>query len=280
MKRRHLLIIGILVFLCSAVLQAPAATVYGWLAPDAAHASLQLTGISGTVCKGRAAQLSLGGQPAIGNMGWQFQPLQLLLGRASLRLSGGDQGTLLDGTVFALPSGTVVVSDFRLNGPVKALLTALGQAFVPVEGTAAIDLSELRLRQAWPQSAAGSLTIRGLAWKLGRDPVPLGDFEALFENETGGIRATLRSLDGALELQGEGSVGQDRRYAMELRMKPKPDAPPLVNNLVKNLGAPDRQGWYRLLRNGEVPAPESGDEAPPEELPEQFSDEAVESDAE
>lgn len=278
MKRRHLLVIGVLVFLCSAVLQAPAATIYGWLAPEAA--SLQLTGISGTVSNGRAAQLSLGGQPAIGNLGWQFQPLQLLLGRASLRLSGGDQGTLVDGTVFALPSGTVVVRDFRLNGPVKALLTAFGQAFVPVEGTAGIDLSELRLRQAWPQSAAGTLTVRGLAWKLGRDPVPLGDFEALFENETGGIRATLRSLGGALELQGEGSVGLDRRYATELRMKPKPDAQPLVTNLVKNLGAPDRQGWYRLLRNGEVPLPESGLEALPEEAPEQYSEEAADPDAE
>lgn len=280
MSRRHLLVLGLLVFLFSAVFQAPAATLYGWLVPDASSSSLQLTGISGTVSKGRAAQVSFAGQPAIGNLGWQFQPLQLLLGRGSLRLSGGDQATLLDGTVHALPSGTVVLSDFRLNSPVKALLAAFGQAFVPVEGTAGIDLSELRLRQGWPQTAAGTLTVRGLAWKLGRDPVPLGDFEAVVENQTGGIRATLRSLGGALELQGEGSVGQDRRYAIELRMKPKPDAPPLVSNLVKNLGAPDREGWYRLLRNGEVPASAIDGEAPPDDVPEPATEEAVDPAAE
>lgn len=257
MKRSHLLLIGVVVFLLSAVMQAPAATVYGWLAPRMADSPLQLSGLSGTISHGRAAQVSYGGQPAIGNLGWQFEPLQLLLGRASLRLSGGDQGSLIDGRIYALASGTVVLSDFRLSAPVRALLTAVGQAFVPVEGTALIDLSKFELRQGWPHSAAGTLTVRGLAWKLGRDPVALGDYEALLENQTGGIRTTLRSLGGALELQGEGSAGHDRRYAIELRMKPNPNAPPLVRNLVQNLGAPDREGWHKLLRSGEVALPQS-----------------------
>lgn len=263
MKRRHLILLGLLVFLCTALLRAPAATVYAWLAPRFAAAPLRFEGLSGTLAQGRAAQLSVQGRPAVSGLGWTFQPLRLLLGRASFKLAsgGGTDAALLDGTAYLVPSGTLTLADFRLAAPLRTLFAAAGQPFVPVEGQAGSEIERIKLRANWPVSAQGTVTVRGLAWKLGREPVPLGDYEARFEDETAGIKATIRSLGGALEVAGEGRVGQDRSYELHLRMKPRPNAPPLVPNLVRSLGQPDNQGWYHLRRSGQAPAPAAAETA-------------------
>lgn len=266
MKPSNLILLGLAVFLITAILRAPVATAYAWISPRLGDAAMQLEGLSGTVSRGRAAQVVYAGQPAIRELDWTFQPLRLLLGRASFRLSSGTDGMLLDGTAFFVPSGTLTLSDFRLAAPLKAMFAAAGQPFVPVEGQVGGDVSRLKLRDGWPVSADGTVTVRSLAWKLGRDPVPLGDYEARIENETAGIKATIRSLGGALEVAGEGRVGNDRSYELQLRMKPRPDAPPMVPNLVKNLGQPDTQGWYHLRRTGQAPAPV--EEVPEGESPE------------
>ncbi|MGQ0619406.1 MAG: type II secretion system protein N [Panacagrimonas sp.] len=266
MKPANLILLGFAVFFVTAILRAPVSTVYAWAAPRFGDAVLQLEGLSGSVSRGRAAQVVYGGQPALRELDWAFQPLGLLLGRASFRLSGGTDGMLLDGTAFVVPSGTLTLSDFRLASPLKAMFAAAGQAFVPVEGQIGGDITRLKLRDNWPVAADGTLTVRGLAWKLGRDPVPLGDYEARIENETAGIKATIRSLGGALEVNGEGRVANDRSYELQLRMKPRADAPPMVPNLVKNLGQPDNQGWYHLRRTGQAPVPV--EELPEEALPE------------
>lgn len=269
MKRRNLILLGLLVFVCTLALHAPAATVHAWLAPRLGSASLRLEGLSGTLAQGRAAQILYQGHPAASGLTWTFQPLRLLLGRASFRLSSmGSEGPLIDGTVYVVPSGTLTLADFRLAAPLKAVFAAAGQPFVPVEGQAGGDVARLKLRNNWPVSAEGTITVRGLAWKLGREPVLLGDYEARLEDETAGIKATIRSLGGALEVAGEGRVGQDRSYELDLRMKPRPDAPPLVPNLVRSLGQPDNQGWYHLRRTGQAPAPPPNETPAAEENPE------------
>lgn len=255
MKRRNLILLGLAVFLITAILRAPVATVYAWVSPRLADPALELEGLSGTVSQGRAAQVVYLGRPSMRDLDWSFQPLRLLIGRASFRLNGRSEGVVLDGTVYTVPSGTLTLSDFRLAAPLKAVLAAAGQAFVPMEGQAGADIDSLKLRNNWPVSADGTISVRSLAWKLGREPVPLGDYEARLENETAGIKATIRSLGGALEVAGEGRIGNDRSYELNLRMKPRPDAPPLVPNLVKSLGQPDNQGWYHLRRTGQAPAP-------------------------
>lgn len=249
MKRGSLIALGLAVFVVSAVLNAPADRLVAWFVP--ADAGVQPRGVSGTLSSGHAAQIDVQGLPGVRDIQWTLQAWRLLVGRASFQLSGGADGMLIDGRAAIVPSGTLTLSDFRLASPLKVLLNAAGQGLLPVEGTVGTEIATLKLRDRWPQQAGGTVTVRGLGWKLGREPVLLGDYEALLENETSGLKATVRSLGGPLEVSGESRLGHDRSYELHLQMRPRPDAPPMVSNLVRNLGQPDAQGWYQLRRRGQ-----------------------------
>lgn len=252
MKKSHLIGVGLAVFLLTALLQWPASRMHGLLANGLHQSGLQLQGLSGTLSAGRVAQISVKGQGVVQDLAWTLQAWRLLLGRASLQLTGGGDGSLIDGTVYVVPSGTLTLSEFQITTALKSALAAAGQTLLPVQGQLVADIGTLRLRDNWPTRAEGLLTVRGLGWKLGREPVLLGDYEAVIENETAGIKATVRTLAGSLEISGEARASEDRSYELHLQMRPKADAPPLAINLVRNLGQPDNQGWYHLRRRGQL----------------------------
>lgn len=255
MRPRSLIALGALVFLLTALFQAPAERLLAFAAPALAQHGIALQGLEGTLSSGRVTQIERQNLPLLRDLAWTMQKLQLLFGRASFQLAGGRDGTLIDGTAFLLPSGTLGLREMNAAMPAKDLLGAAGFPFLPVEGQAGLELSAFDLREGWPDQAQGTLTLRGLGWKLGREPVVLGDYEALIENETAGIKATVRSLRGALEVRGEARAGHDRSWELHLQLRPKPDAPPMVPNLVRNLGQPDAQGWTHLRRRGHLVAP-------------------------
>ncbi len=260
MKAGRLIGLGFAVFLGSAMLLAPADRLQAWFLPG--DAPLRAQGLSGTLSQGRVTQLDVQGRPALRQLDWTLQTWQLLLGRASFRLAGGADGMLLDGTAYVVPSGTLTLSDFRLASPLAQALQAAGQGMLPVEGTFGADIRRLKLRQQWPEQAEGILSVRGLGWKLGREPVLLGDYEARLENETAGIKLSVTTTAGALLVNGTGQLGNDRSYTLDLQMRPQPDAPPMVSNLVRNLGQPDAQGWYHLRRRGQLAPPDANTPAP------------------
>lgn len=256
MKRSTLILLGVAVFLVALLLRAPAVQVQGLLGSTLAQAGVQLQGVEGSLSAGRAAQVDLRGNPLVRDLGWNLRAAHLLLGRASFALAGGREGTLVDGIVSIVPSGTLTLEDFRLASPLKGVLASAGFGpALPVEGQLSLDLRSMKLRRNWPSQAQGTLTIRGLGWKLGREAVLLGDYSATLDNETGGVKADIATLSGALEINGKARLGDDRSYEVELQMRPRPNAPPMVPNLVRSLGAPDSQGWYHVRRRGQLGAP-------------------------
>ncbi len=254
MKRGSLVALGLLVFVLTLAFQAPATRLQSWVAAALAQSGVQLQGVDGTLAEGRAVQVDLQGSPLVRDLGWKMRKLHLLLGRASFALAGGRDGQLVEGTASVVPSGTLTLNDFRIVMPLKDGLAAAGYPFMPVEGQLGLDLRSLKLRERWPRKAQGTLSLRGLGWKLGREPVLLGDYDAALDNETAGVKADVRTLSGALEVSGTARLGDDRSYDMNLQMRPKPNAPPMVANLVRNLGQPDTQGWYHLRRQGRLDA--------------------------
>lgn len=252
MRRRTLVLIGLLVFGFTLVMQTPAVQLYRLVAPRLAASGVALVGLDGTLSAGRVAQVERLAQPLLRDVTWTLNRLQLLMGRASFDLQGGRDGTLIQGTAFVVPSGTLHLRNLRLVTPLKDGAAALGFGFLPVDGQASVDLERLALRQGWPQQAQGRIALRGLSWKLGREPVLFGDYEALIETETAGLKATVRHTAGTLEVSGDARLALDGRYELNLQMRPRPDAPPMVANLVRNLGQPDAQGWFHVRRSGQA----------------------------
>lgn len=251
MKPLFLILLGLFVFVGSALFGAPADRVHHWLVAE--NAPFRALGVGGTIASGHAKLIEVRGHPTLEEISWQLQKLKLLLGRASFQISGGKEGLQLDGTAYAVPSGAISLHDFSLSSPLRKLAAAAGYTFVPAVGMIDVNIQTLTLRDHWPHNAEGILSVGNLSWKLGRDPIPLGDYQAALSDETGGIRADILTLSGELEVSGEAHINHDKSWEIHLQMKPKTGASPQLRNLMRNVGKPDTQGWYHLRQRGTQP---------------------------
>ncbi|AXQ29447.1 type II secretion system protein N [Solimonas sp. K1W22B-7] len=253
MNIRSLLLVGLAFLAIALFVQAPAASVYAWLKPKDRPLPVELFGLEGRVIEGRSSGVVRNGNTLVSNLNWELHPLQLLIGRAALSLHSEHEPVLLDGGVSVSPLGTLRVKSLRASGGLRALAAAAGYPFVPVEGQVGLDLAQLRMAKGQIQLAEGSAQLQGLAWALGAQPTPLGDFRADVTTEDGSIVVQLASVSGPLELSGEARLAPDQNYELNVRMRPKPGAPPMLPNLLMQLGAPDAQGYYTLRRQGLMP---------------------------
>ncbi|MES0875112.1 type II secretion system protein N [Sinimarinibacterium thermocellulolyticum] len=262
MKTRHLLAAALLSFVLGLIVHAPAASLYGWIAGGNAELPVRLFGVTGTLVSGAASLLARGDQPLARNVRWRLVPSSLLLGRASFALSSGGPPLLFEGVAGMGLGGAVHLRDTRASGELRALAAIAGLPFVPVNGEIGIDLASLTLVDRWPRHAHGRLQVIGLSWTLGRDPVALGDFEARIEDADDGIVATVSTLKGSIEVDGRARLAVDGAYDLDLRLRATPDAPPMVNNLLRALGPADADGYQRLRRTG-TQSPAHATDAPP-----------------
>lgn len=256
MKTRTLALIGVFAFLAFAIAHAPVAVLYGWFGPKAGPT--QLFGLDGSLLEGRVAGIVVNGKPTLSDLHWRWHPLQLLLARAAFRVDGGGEALTLDSGVALLPGGGINLTDARLAGGVKPVLGLAGQAFLPIDGQAGLTLDRLKLRKGFPTLAEGRLQLDRLAWTLAKDPLPLGDFEAVLTTESDRIIATVRPLSGPLDVGGEIRVlTADRTYEVDLQVRPKPNAEAMIQNLVRSLGQPDPQGFWHIRTRGALGPPQA-----------------------
>ncbi len=259
MKPPHLLLIGVAVFLFALIVHTPITAIYGWTIAKQAGLPVKLYGIEGSPFSGHATQINYGTQIAARNIRWTFAPAELLRARIGYHVSADGSPLLLDGKLSTGLGGSRL-TDAKASGELRVLAALAGQAFVPVNGQLGAGLEELVLRNGWPVSANGQVQLLGLAWTLGRDPVPFGDYEARIERDGDDIVARVSTLRGVVEVGGEARVMPDRRYNVNMKLRPRGDAPPLINNLLSQLGRPDADGFYRLTSGATIQAPASGEQ--------------------
>lgn len=259
MKIRNLVLIGALVFLWTALLHAPAATLYAWFGPKASP--LQLYGLDGSLDEGKVQTLGLNGRPLLQNLRWRFQPWWLPLLRASFHVESAGSDLSLKGRA-AFVFGGINLAGAEGGGTLRPLLGLAGFPFVPLDGLARFHLDSLKLRHGFPTAVDGSAELHSLSFALGASPLPLGDFKAVLSTQTpatgtsaqAGIRIVLSTLGGPLDLSGEVHLQSDRSYDYDLQLKAKPGADPNLVNLLQGggLGQPDSSGYYHLRNRGQL----------------------------
>ena len=255
MKLRWLIALGGFGFLCGALMRAPAGTLafYGWLKPAAQGApAAEVYGLQGTVGAGELTGMQIGNRRLLLDLHWQFHPLWLLLGQARFHITGSGNETSTQGDIGFAPFHTIRLHAFQASGAIKPLLAAAGQAFLPVDGKAGVDADDIVFKNGIPQKLAGTVRVQQLVWTLARDPVPLGDFQAVVSPDHGDSLAKIESTGGPMELAGDARFAADQSYTVDLKFRLKPDATPMLRNLVAGAGAPDAQGWYHLRQSGKL----------------------------
>lgn len=249
MKLRWIIAAGTLAFAATLILHAPAALLYSRKSAQPPADAVQLHGVQGTLSHGGFSALSVNNRVVLTDARWKLQPLWLGLLRLSADLeAGGD--TQLRARVSRAVFGKLRWSGVEARAGIKTLLNAAGQAVLPLEGQIEIQLPLVLLEEGTPVHAEGTASLRGLAWTLAREPLLLGDFTAALTTDDKGILATLASGPGPLELSGEARMAPDRGYDLHLQLKPRPEASPQLQSLIRSLGQPDGQGWYHIRRQG------------------------------
>lgn len=250
MKTRTLILVGIGSFLAFLIASAPVAAIYPRLAP--ADSPLQLSGLSGSIFSGSASAVSYQGRNIARPLNWRFSPLALIAARLGFDVDGSVDGLLFDGTVARTLGGNILVSSLAASGSLKGLLALSGDAQLPLDGDVGIKLDRLTLVQQFPKQASGDISIAGLRWSLGRNPLVLGDFALAVSTDAGVIVAKIAPTAGSLDVGGEVRVNADRSYEVDLKVKARPDAEPAVQNLVRTLGQPDTEGYFRIKTRAQL----------------------------
>lgn len=243
-RRTRLVVIGVAVFAAGLVLMFPARVAYEWFAPE----TVRLSGISGTVWDGSAAEGTFGGFYA-GNPGWRFRPTALFTGKLGYAVSADPAGGSFAGNVGIAPGGSVHLTDLGARLP----LTSLGNAVAAVgaEGLADLQFDALVLDDGWPVRAAGAADLRELVIPV-LSPEPLGDYHAVFETADDVVTGRFEDVSGVLDLVGTLELRPDRTYVLSGRVRATNTAPPSLVQQLRFLGQPDADGMRTFRLAGEL----------------------------
>jgi general secretion pathway protein N len=239
MKRRTLVVLGVLAFVIFALATLPARVVLGRLASSGVQAS----GVSGTVWNGQAQVLTVAGA-RIGSVAWRLRVLPLFTGRASAQVDVKRVDGFLESGVSASPSGRLSFDALTGSLPLSALPPNVlrgGWA-----GTVNLKLTELVLEDGWPTAVQGVVEVIDVTGPANK-PVNMGSYKATFAEadapEQGVLRGAVVDLGGPIEINGSVELrAADRSYRVQGLIATRPDAPSDVAKALQFLGPPDERG--------------------------------------
>lgn len=203
MKHWRLIAIGLGAYALALIVTAPATLVDAGL-QRASDGRLRLAEAQGTLWSG-SGQLEVrdaGGRTGIAkSFAWRVAPESLLRGHLVCEV-----GLEQDAKRFPV---TVSLSRIELaNADINLPATVLGLAvpkLAPLGLTGDVQIHVARLSVARDEMQ-GNATLQWRAAGSALSPVsPLGDYELRLEGEGSAVRASLRTLQGPLQLDGKGS---------------------------------------------------------------------------
>lgn len=226
------------------VVAFPARVAYHWFAPQ----TVALSGISGTVWRGRASQSNIAGL-YLGELRWRMRPLALLRGRASFDVGANPAGGVIDGNAAIGFNGDLHLARTRASLPLDAVAGLLRVA--GLRGTATADIERLRLSDGMPVAADGTAEVRGLVLPL-VSPQSIGGYRVEFFTQEDGVVASVEDTDGFVDIAGRVLLGSDRSYEFLGQLAPKAETPPAVVDQMRFLGSPNSRGQYELRLEGKL----------------------------
>lgn len=234
MRRSALVAVGAAIFLIGLIVLFPARVAYHWFGP----ATVELSGISGTIWNGRAAEGAVD-QLYLANVTWDFAPLTLFTGKAGYAITAEPVSGFIETDVAISLGGSISVSN--LNGRVP--LSALG-GLLPmngIDGRVTLEFDSLTIRDGLPIEAAGNLELANLVVRA-LSPSPLGTYRALFSTTDDIVSGKVEDVSGMLDLAGTLELRPDRSYSLTGGIAATNTAPPNIVQQLSYLGSANAEG--------------------------------------
>ena len=209
MNYRRVSVLAAALVIALLVTRAPASLLGNALPP-----AVNVTGLAGTVWKGEAAyvEIPLQAKPfALGRISWTLNPMGLFFGDViRLRSDWGSQ--TVDVSVSPALNGSFDVNDAQLRidlGWLRQLLPFY------VGGQLKADLASLTFTpDGRPTTANGRVVWENATWRAVGGDVSLGSYAVDVTTSDAGIRATIMTLKGALEVDGSVTIVGDSYRVM------------------------------------------------------------------
>ena len=209
MNYRRVSVLAAALVIALLVTRAPASLLGNALPP-----AVNVTGLAGTVWKGEAAyvEIPLQAKPfALGRTSWTLNPMGLFFGDViRLRSDWGSQ--TVDVSVSPALNGSFDVNDAQLRidlGWLRQLLPFY------VGGQLKADLASLTFTSdGMPTTANGRVVWENATWRAVGGDVSLGSYAVDVTTSDAGIRATIITLKGALEVDGSVTIVGDSYRVM------------------------------------------------------------------
>ncbi len=241
---KRLIILGLLVFFAVLVVTFPARVAYNWFAP----AELRLSGISGSIWNGSAAEVKAGGA-YIRNVTWRFSPPTLLTGRLGFKTTSNPASGTMQVVVAVSPGGEVLLSDLSGNLPLDLLHPLLQQS--GIRGDLALDFASIILSNGIPVAADGSATVSDF-FVRDLSSSRIGDFRAEFRTIDDAVVGSVEDIAGVLDVAGTIQLNRDRSYVFSGLVAPTPITPPSIVNQLRFLGSPNDRGQHEFRFEGQL----------------------------
>ncbi len=242
--KRGLLLIAALTVILALMVMFPARIAYRWAAPN----QIDLSGIHGTVWRGRADALATNGI-YFRDVSWRIKPLRLFLGTAAYRVEASPVSGFVEGVVGISIGGTLTASDLAASLPLQMFAKSLN--IRGLKGSASLQFERIRLRDGLPVAATGTVQVTNLvAPQLSRDSI--GGYRAEFSTQSDGITASVEDTDGVVDLAGSLQVAGDGSYTFLGQVVAKPETPALLQQQMKYLGSANERGQRELRIEGSL----------------------------
>ena len=243
-KHKRLVLAGIATIVIGLVITFPARVAYQWFAPG----ELKLSGITGSVWRGSAAQGSAGGF-YLANVNWRMRPCALFTGKLEFASNSKLAPGFFDAKIAMGIGGSLILSDMAGSltmDTLSALLPLNG-----IEGDVNVQFEKLVVKNGMPVEATGTLEIANLVSRY-LSPTRLGDYRAEFQSHDDGILGSVESISGVLEVAGTIALNKERNYEFVGKVAAKPSAPPSIAQQLRLLGSPDSQGKREFRIEGQL----------------------------
>jgi general secretion pathway protein N len=243
LRKRGLILAGIVAALVTVVVLFPARVAYKFASPPL----VAMSGLSGTIWNGTAREFSTHGI-YLRNLEWHLRPLSLFSGLAAFTVSGEPANGFFDSEVAVNFSGsTVTLRNLSAALPLAMFANAVG---VPgLRGSVSLQVERLELVEGRAVALDGSMDIGNVVVPLlGRGP--LGGYRADFFTQNDRIVASVEDTDGVVDLAGSLQLNPDKTYSFRGLVMAKPNTPDNLRQRIEYLPKTDRPGQHELRLDG------------------------------
>ena len=245
------LLFGLLAYVLALVFVAPVEKIYAYAAPQLAP--LQLRGFSGTLWRGEAAN---GRYNNIGmeRLGWQFNPMKLLVAKLGYSIQGRVAGARIHGDVTTRSGDNIAISDAVITTTLEQLLKEFNAPpqIGTLTGQVTIKGEHIALQNQQLKTLRGDAVVAGLR-HAGLKNVDLGNFKLTADTVDDITTVKAEDLRGVLEMDLAFTLDAERKFVLKGVLKPRADAPRELSGLLLLFGRRQPDGSFVVDRNGALP---------------------------